>query len=78
MENEFEEIIPLQVLFSLTELQNMSILRRTTAKKFISDGILCSTRIGKKHYISRFEIIKFLSSNTKSANNISDDVKLTA
>lgn len=60
----FEKELPEQILFSLTNLDDIGVLKRTTAKKFIADGLIISTRIGKKHYISRSEILRFLDENT--------------
>ena len=61
---DFENELPQQVLFSLTNLHDMGVLNKSTAKKFISEKLIVSTRIGKKHYISRNEVLRFLDEST--------------
>ena len=65
MENvDFENVLPMLVLFSLSHLDSLGVIKKSTAKKFITERLIVSTKIGKKHYISRNEILRFLNENT--------------
>ena len=60
----YNKIIPDGVLFSLTEIQNMKLLKTSTAKKMIDKGLIEFVRIGNKIHISRTELIRYLEEQT--------------
>jgi len=60
----YNKLIPDGVLFSLAEVQDMKLLKISTAKKMIDKGILEIVKIGNKIHISRVELIRFLEEQT--------------
>ena len=64
----YEQLLPQQVLFSLKDLQDIGVLKVSTAKKLINEDKLTATKIGVKLFIPRPEIIRYLDVNTKVAS----------
>jgi hypothetical protein len=60
----YNKLIPEKVLFPLSEVQDIGILKISTAKKMIEKGLLEVVRIGNKLHISRAELIRYLEDNT--------------
>lgn len=60
----YNKLIPEKVLFPLSEVQDIGILKISTAKKMIDKGLLEIVRIGNKIHISRTELIRYLEDNT--------------
>ncbi len=65
---DYENIIPKCVLFNLAQLQELNILKTSTAKKLIYAGKLEAIKIGNKLHISRTEIIRYLEDRTLKVN----------
>lgn len=63
-QTDYEQLIPNKVLFPLSEIQDIGILKTSTAKKMITKGLLEVVRIGNKQHISRSELIRYLENNT--------------
>lgn len=61
---DYNEIIPDGVLFPLSEIEDMKLLKVSTAKKLIYAGTIECVKIGKKIHISRTELIRFLEERT--------------
>ncbi|RXI33617.1 FAD-binding protein [Arcobacter defluvii] len=64
MQTNYNKLIPEKVLFPLSEVQDIGILKISTAKKMIDKGLLEIVRIGNKIHISRTELIRYLEDNT--------------
>lgn len=60
----YNKLIPEKVLFPLSEVQDIGILKISTAKKMIEKGLLEVVRVGNKLHISRAELIRYLEDNT--------------
>lgn len=60
----YDEIIPAGILFDLNEIQNMKLLKVRTARDLIEKGALEVVRVGKKIFVSRIELIRYLEANT--------------
>ena len=69
MQTNYDELIPKGVLFNLKEVEEMKIIKVSTAKKMISMGELNIVKIGNKIHLSRAEIIRFLEANTIMAHD---------
>ena len=63
-QTKYDKLIPERVLFPLSEVQDLGILRISTAKKMIEKGLIEVVRIGNKLHISRAELIRYLEDNT--------------
>lgn len=63
-QTNYNKLIPDGVLFSLSEVQEMKLLKIPTAKKMIEKGLIEVVRIGNKLHISRAELIRYLEDNT--------------
>ena len=63
-QTNYNKLIPEKVLFPLSEVQDIGILKISTAKKMIDKGLLEIVRIGNKIHISRTELIRYLEDNT--------------
>ena len=61
--SNYNKIIPAGVLFNLAQLQELNIIKISTAKKLIYIGKLEAIKIGNKLHVSRAEIISYLSIN---------------
>jgi hypothetical protein len=64
IQTNYNKLIPEKVLFPLSEVQDIGILKISTAKKMIDKGLLEIVRIGNKIHISRTELIRYLEDNT--------------
>lgn len=60
----YNDIIPDGVLFSLSEVQDMKLLKISTAKKMIDKGLIEIVKIGNKIHISRIELVRYLENQT--------------
>lgn len=60
----YDELLPNGVLFNLAQIQEMKLLKVSTAKKLIDKGLIEIVKIGNKIHISRTELIRFLSEQT--------------
>ena len=77
LKQKYESMFPIsRLMYPLRELDDNGILKRSTAKKLISNGQLESIKVGAKHFITRDEIIRFMVDNTVSkvdSKDISND-----
>jgi len=64
----YDEILPSGVIFNLSQIQEMSLIKIPTAKKLITNGKLEAIKIGNKLHISRAEIIRYLEDRTIKVN----------
>lgn len=63
-QTNYNEIIPQGVLFPLSEIQDMKLIKTSTAKKMIDKGLIEIVKIGNKIHISRIELIRYLETQT--------------
>ena len=68
MRTDYNEIIPVGVLFNLKEVEEMRIIKVDMAKKLIANRELEAVKIGNKLHLSRTELIHYLQRNTLSVN----------
>jgi hypothetical protein len=68
----YEDNLPNQFMFPLTELQSIGVLKISMAKKLLSLGLIESVKIGSKHFITKEEILRYLVENTVSKVNPKD------
>lgn len=66
--SNYNKIIPAGVLFNLAQLQELNIIKTSTAKKLIYAGKLEAVKIGAKLHVSRAEIIRYLEDRTLKVN----------
>ena len=64
----YQDVLPKGILFNLKQVEELSILKVSMAKKLILLGQLESVKIGNKIHISRMELIRFLEENTVQAS----------
>ncbi len=60
----YQDLLPKGILFNLKQIEEISILKVSMAKKLIQNGELESIKIGNKIHVSRTELIRFLEKNT--------------
>ena len=60
----YNEIIPEGVLFNLADVQDMKLIKISTAKKMNDKGLIEIVKIGNKIHISRLELIRYLQDQT--------------
>ena len=63
----YEELIPKQVLLSIKDLNDHGIIKTAMCKKLLYKRELEAVKIGAKNFVSRTEIIRYLTANTISA-----------
>ena len=68
MITDFETLIPQGVLFSIKQINDMSLIRSDMLKKLIYQRAIEVVKIGNKNFISRTALIGFLEENTIPAN----------
>lgn len=78
MNTNYDELIPKKVLFSIKEISDFGIIKSDMCKKLILNRQIEITKIGKKNYISRSEIIRYLVDNTILVNGFEDERKISA
>jgi len=66
----YQDLLPKGIIFNLKQIEELSILKVSMAKKLILLGQLESVKIGNKIHISRTELIRFLEENTVQAVQI--------
>lgn len=59
-ENEYDDLIPNWVHFSISELDELRIIKKDMAKKLLVSGVMKPKRIGNKLHVSRKELLKYL------------------
>lgn len=64
MSTNYEELIPKQVLFSIREVNDLCIIKIDMCKKLIYNREIEVVKLGKKNFISRTELIRYLRDNT--------------
>lgn len=64
MNTNYDDLIPKKVLFSIKEINDLGIIKSDMCKKLIYKKEIEVVKIGKKNFISRSEIIKYLEFNT--------------
>jgi len=64
----YQDLLPQGIIFNLKQIEDLSILKVSMAKKLIHNGELESVKIGNKIHISRTELIRFLDENTVQAS----------
>lgn len=64
MTSIYDELIPKKVLFSIKEIEDIGAIKTNMCKKLIYQNELEIVKIGRKNYISRNELIRYLESNT--------------
>ena len=69
MITNFEELLPQGILFSIKEIDAMSLIKLDMLKKIIYNREIEVVKIGKKNFISRSALIDYLTKNTFKAIN---------
>ncbi len=69
MITNFEELLPKGILFSIKEIDAMSLIKSDMLKKIIYNREIEVVKIGKKNFISRSALIEYLTKNTFKAIN---------
>ncbi len=62
----YDEQLPPGFIFNLFEMDELAILNKPMAKKLIGNGKLEYILIGNKIHLSRFELVRYFSLNTKN------------
>lgn len=57
-----EALIPKKMTFAMEELTELSFICIPTIKKFISEKRISTLKIGRKHFIARDELVKYINS----------------
>ena len=60
---DLNSLLPKQILFSLKQLEDIGLLKVSTAKKFIKNGDIIAVKVGAKLFIAREEIIQYFNAN---------------
>ncbi len=66
MSTNYDELIPNKVLFSIKEINDLGIIKSDMCKKLLYNRDIEVVKLGKKNFISRTELIRYLESNTIS------------
>jgi hypothetical protein len=61
---DYKDLLPKGILFNLKEVEKLSILKISMAKKLIQNNEIEYVKIGNKLHISRLELIRYLEENT--------------
>jgi len=69
---DYDKLIPKGVIFNLKNIEEMNLLKISTAKKLIQQGEITIIKVGNKIHISRTELIQFLEKNTIYNGNAND------
>jgi len=69
MITDFEKLIPQGVVFSIKQINDMSLIKSDMPKKLIYQRAIEVVKIGTKNFISRTALIAFLEANTIPADN---------
>lgn len=64
MITNFEELLPKGILFSIKEIDAMSLIKSDMLKKIIYNREIEVVKIGKKNFISKQSLIAYLEANT--------------
>lgn len=64
----YDKQLPAGLIFNLFEMDQLAILNKPMAKKLIHNGKLEHILIGNKIHLSRFELVRYFSSNTKNCS----------
>lgn len=78
MRTNFDELIPKKVLFSIKDIDELGIIKSDMCKKLIYTYEIEVVKIGSKNFISRTELIRYLESQTITAENATGEKKLSA
>lgn len=73
-----EDLISKKVLFSIKEIAELGIIKSDMCKKLIYNREIEIVKLGKKNFITRTELIRYLKSRTVSAINFTNNKKLSA
>ncbi len=73
MNVNYEELIPKKILFSIKDIDELGIIKSDMCKKLLYDRKLEVVKIGKKNFVARPEIIRYLKENTISVLANVDD-----
>lgn len=64
MSTNYDELIPNKVLFSIKEINDLGIIKSDMCRKLLYNREIEVVKLGKKNFISRTELIRYLESNT--------------
>ena len=64
MLTDFKTLIPQGLLFSIKQINDMSLIKSDMLKKLIYQRAIEVVKIGNKNFISRTALIAFLEENT--------------
>lgn len=64
MVTNFEALLPLGILFSIKEIDEMNLIKSDMLKKIIYNREIEVVKIGKKNFISKQALISYLEVNT--------------
>ncbi len=56
----FESELPNSILFNLNEIQSLGLIKEDMAKKLIRTRVIESIKIGNKHHVPRYELVRYL------------------
>ena len=63
----YDELLPKGILFSIKEIDDMSLIKSDMLKKLIYNREIEVVKVGTKNFISRSVLILFLKKNTLPA-----------
>ena len=64
MTTNYDNLLPQGILFNLSQIEEMNIIKKNMAKKLIYNKELEVVKIGSKLHISRTELIRYLEEHT--------------
>jgi len=69
MNTNFDELLPVGILFSIRDIHEMGLIKSDLLKKLIYNQNIEVTKLASKNFISRTALISYLESNTIPATN---------
>jgi hypothetical protein len=61
---DYNLLIPLGILFSIKEIDEMNLIKAAMLKKLIYKREIEVVKLGKKNFISRIALVAYLEANT--------------
>lgn len=66
---DYNLLIPLGILFSIKEIDEMNLIKAAMLKKLIYKREIEVVKLGKKNFISRIALVAYLEANTVPISN---------
>jgi hypothetical protein len=64
MNTNYDELIPNKVLLSIKEIDDLGIIKSDMCRKLLYNREIEVVKLGKKNFIPRTELIRYLEDNT--------------